>query len=155
MNPAHLHLMITHLPVLGTLFGLLLLLASFVRGNQELKRISLWVFVLAAIAAVPTYLSGRPANAVLLKLMPGMPNDPGDQHAEVAILALVASSVLGILALLLLVVYRPGKRTPGWATLLTFVLAIATTGLMAWTARLGGNIRHTEVLSPPEARAAR
>jgi uncharacterized membrane protein len=155
MNPAHLHLIITHVPVLGALFGLALLLLAILQANQQLKRTSLWVLFLAGLAAVPTYLSGRPASALLLKLMPGMSMDACDQHAEVAVLALVAASVLGVAALAGLLVSRKGKRTPGWLTTVTLLLALLTTAMMAWTASLGGNIRHTEIVSSPDLRTAR
>src|SRR5882724_4278278 len=132
MNPAHLHLIITHLPVLGSVFGLGLLLIALVQGNQQLKRTSLWVFLLAGIAAAPTYLSGRPANALLVRMMPGMSMDPGDQHAEVAIVALVAAAILGVAALAGLSVYRRGRRAPGWFTAVVLLLAMLTTAAMTW-----------------------
>jgi uncharacterized membrane protein len=155
MNPAHLHLMLTHVPVLGALFGLLLLLLAVLQGNHELKRTSLWVFVLAAAAVVPTYFSGRPATTFLAKLMPGVFMDAGDQHAEVAVLALIASSMLGVVALVGLLIYRRGTRASGWFTAFTLLLAVLTAGLMVWTASLGGHIRHTELVTSPELRSGR
>jgi uncharacterized membrane protein len=154
MNSAHLHLMLTHVPILGSVFGLLLLVIALLKADHSLKPISLWLFVLAGLAAVPTYWSGRPASAVLLKVMPGMSMDPGDQHAEIAMVALVAASVLGLIALLGLTIYRRGVRAPGWFTALTFLLAVLTCGLMIWTASLGGNIRHPEI-KPQAARGSR
>ena len=155
LNPAHLHLMLTHLPVLGTLFGLGLLLLSILQANPDLRRVSLWAFVLAGLSAVPTYLSGRPASALLLKLMPGTSMDASDQHAEIAIIALIASSVLGLVALVALFVYRRGKRAPKWFTAVSLLLAIATTALMVWTATLGGNIRHTEISTARDLQAGK
>ncbi len=145
MNPAHLHLLLTHLPVLGSVFGLCLLLLALLQGNQELKRTSFWVFVLAACAALPTYFTGQPAGALLLKVMPGLSPDPGDQHAEIAIVALIAAGILGAVALGGLLVYRRGKRAPGWFTCVALTLAVITTSMMVWTASLGGKIRHTEI----------
>src|ERR1044071_3020316 len=99
MNAAHLHLMLTHLPVLASVFGALVLLLAIVKGGQDLRRYSLWIFVLAGFAAVPTYLSGQPASALLTKAMPGvwLP-DASDQHAEIAVIALAASSTLALIA---------------------------------------------------------
>jgi protein-S-isoprenylcysteine O-methyltransferase Ste14 len=145
MNPAHLHLMMTHIPVLGTAFGLGLFLVSLFRGSEESKRISLWVFFLSAVAALPTYLTGRPAGALLLKLMPGMSMDPGDQHAEVAVLALTASLVLGAVALAGLVGFRRRPALPSWFAGLSLTLALVSAATLIWTASLGGKIRHPEV----------
>ena len=44
MNWAHVHLMLSHLPVVGTIFGVLLLLLALLRKSEELKRVSLGVF---------------------------------------------------------------------------------------------------------------
>jgi len=46
MNWAHVHLLLNHLPVVGTFFGVLLLLLALLRKSEELKRVSLGVFVL-------------------------------------------------------------------------------------------------------------
>ena len=145
MNPAHLHLIVTHLPVLGSVFGVVLLLLALIRRSEELKRAAFTIFIVAALLAVPTYLTGQPASTVLMKAVPGMSMDKGDQHAEVAVLALVAASVLGVAALAGLLVYRKGKQVPGWLTALALCLAVLTAALMAWTANLGGQVRHTEI----------
>lgn len=145
MNPAHQHLIITHVPVLGSLFGLLLLSMGFVQASADLKRASLWIFVLAGLLTVPTYLTGRPASAVLIKAMPGMSADLGDQHAEVAVISLVAASILGVAALGGLGAFRKSKCMPGWFTGLVLVLALVTSASMIWTANLGGKIRHSEI----------
>ena len=49
MNPAHLHLMLNHIPVLGTAFGLGLLAFALWRRSDELKKTALGVFVLVAL----------------------------------------------------------------------------------------------------------
>lgn len=154
MNPAHLHLITTHLPVLGSLFGLLLFVLGMVRKSRELLRTSLGVFVVSALGAIPTYLSGAPAGDMLMKAMPSMSTDIGDQHAEVAILAMVAVVALGLVAVIELVVYRESAHLPRWLTVCTLALALITTATMVWTASLGGQVRHTEIQSAPSARAA-
>jgi len=62
MNATHLHLMLNHLPVLGTAFGLGLLLFGLWRRSNELKKTALGVFVIIALAGVPVYLTGEPAE---------------------------------------------------------------------------------------------
>ena len=155
MNSAHLHLIFTHVPILGTLFGLALLLVALVKRSDDLKRTSLWVFVLSGLLAVPTYLTGRPASALLSKMMPGMSMDAGDQHAEVAVIALTAALVLAVAAMLGLVMGRKARSFPGWLTGLTLALALITAGSMVWTASLGGKIRHPEILDKPGAQNTR
>jgi hypothetical protein len=67
----------------------------------------------------------------------------------------VASSVLGVAALVGLLLYRRGKRAPGWFTATALMLALVTAGLLMWTASLGGRIRHTEIAPAPDQHSAR
>ena len=67
-NPAHLHLMLNHVPLLGTAFGLGLVGWALLRKSEELKKISLGVFVIVAVLAVPAYLMGEPAEKLVENL---------------------------------------------------------------------------------------
>jgi len=145
MNSAHLHLMLTHVPVFGTLFGLALLLLGMARKSEDVKRLSLLVFMITGILALPTYLTGAPAENQLRNLFPTTPLETAEQHEEVAILALVAVLFVGMLALAGSVIFQKGKLLPGWFTKLVLVLAIISTAALAWTANLGGKVRHTEI----------
>jgi hypothetical protein len=65
MNPPHLHLMLNHLPFLGTIFGLGLLAYGIWRDSEDVKKAALGVLVVVALLAVPVYLTGEPtADAV-------------------------------------------------------------------------------------------
>ena len=145
MNPAHLHLITTHVPVMGTVFGLCLLLLALLRKSEELKRVALLVFVVAALLALPAYLSGPSAADLLRRLMPGMTSDAGDQHVEIAILALAGSLALGAVSLLGLILFRKGRSLSASFLVLVLLLAVLSCGLLSWTANLGGKIRHLEI----------
>lgn len=145
MNPAHLHLITTHLPVMGTFFGLGLLLFALLRRNRQLKSLALLVFVVTALLTLPVYLSGAPASDLLRRLMPGMTMDAGDQHAEMAILALVGSLALGVVSLAGLILFRKGRTPPAAFLVFVLLLAVLSGGLLSWTANLGGRIRHLEI----------
>jgi uncharacterized membrane protein len=142
MDPAHIHLLSNHIPVLGTFFGLLLLLYGVLAEKQEVSRASLGLFVLSGLGAVVAYLSGEESEDVVEGLSGGAEAFI-EAHEEAALIALVAGIVLGVAALLVLVFLR--KQTPRWATITMLVLALVTGGVMAWTATLGGQIRHTEI----------
>lgn len=51
--------------------------------------------------------------------------------------------VLGIVSLVGLWLSR--KEVPRWFSTTTLVLALVVTGIMAWTANLGGQINHPEI----------
>lgn len=146
MNAAYLHLLLNHLPVIGTIFGLLLLLWAMLRKGKELQSAGLGVFVLAALAAVPVYLSGEPAEKVAEHL-PGVAESFIESHERVALMALVAVIVTGVVSLAGLVLHRHAEKFPSYVAPVVLALAVITSGLMGWTANLGGQIRHTEIRS--------
>lgn len=145
MNLSHFHLIITHVPVLGTFFGVGLLLFGWLRRNEEFKRVALLVFVVDALMILPAYLSGPSAADLIGGLMRGMTMDAGDQHAEVAILALAGSLATGIVSLAGLVLFRKVRSVPSGFLALVLLLALLSGALLGWTANLGGRIRHLEI----------
>lgn len=144
MNQAHWHLLLNHLPVLGTLFGLLLLTFSIIRKNEELRRTALLVFVLSAIVTIPVFLTGEPAEKIVENL-PGVSEALIERHEDAAKLALIANLLTGAAGLIGLVLAWKKPRLASATTVTALALALVTSGLMGWTASLGGQIRHTEI----------
>jgi hypothetical protein len=146
MNAIHVHLMLTHVPVLGTVFGLGLLLVALWRRSDEVKKVALGVFVLAALFAVPVYLTGEPAEDGV-KGLPGVTKAVIEDHEEAAEVAFTSLVILGVGALAGLFFFRRGKAVPGWFGAGLLAAALVVGGLMIWTANLGGRVRHTEIRS--------
>jgi uncharacterized membrane protein len=144
MNWAHVHLLLSHLPVIGTIFGVLLLLLALLRKSEELKRVSLGVFVLTALISLPVYFTGEPAEE-MVEHLPGVAESLIDRHKDAALFALLMAGAAGIVALAGLILFRRSERLPGWVVAVALVLSFATSGLMGWAANLGGQIRHTEI----------
>jgi uncharacterized membrane protein len=144
MNPAHIHLALNHLPVVGTLLGLLLLLFGLARRSDEVQKAALAVFVLAALLAVPTYFTGESTEEIVEHL-PGVSEVLIEQHEDAALVAFVALGALGLAALSALALFRRSDRMASRLVTLSLLLAVATSGLMLRTANLGGRIRHTEI----------
>ncbi len=145
MNSAHLHLLLTHAPIFGTLAGLFLLLFGAARKSEQVKRLGLLFFIMTAAVTLPTYLTGAPSAQQLKSAFPTMPLEIAEQHEEVAILALVAVLFLGVLALAGSFLFQKAKNIPGWFTATVVALAIVSMVSLAWTATLGGKVRHTEI----------
>ncbi len=153
MNLAHLHLVLNHVPVIGMLLALALMFAAAVRRSEELKRVSLALLVVFALIAIPVFFTGEPAEDVVEHL-PGVSKAAISQHEGAAEIALAGMEVVGALALVGLLLYRRAPATPRWFFTVAVLLAIVVAGLMARTANLGGQIRHTEVSgSAPPASA--
>ena len=144
MNPAHLHLILNHIPVLGTAFGLGLLVFALWRKSKGLKKAALGVFVLAALLTVPACLTGEPAEGVV-KTLPGISKPAIEQHEQAAAIAFTGVALLGAAALAALFLSRRDRILPRWFASTMVAASLMVAILMAWTANLGGMVRHTEL----------
>jgi uncharacterized membrane protein len=143
MNPAHLHLMFNHVPVVGVMLLLPLLVWAVYRQSLELVRFALAAFVGIALAALAVYLTGEPAEEVVEHL-PGVAGAAVEAHEGAALVSLGLAVALGVLGLFGLWRMRAIATVPGglaWASLAGAVVVALS---MAWTANLGGLIRHPE-----------
>jgi uncharacterized membrane protein len=151
MNPitaAHLHLALCHVPILAILFGLGWLIYGVWRGNREIQKGALVMFVAAAVLAVPLYLTGGTATGAV-KGLPGFSDRILEQHQEAAGVTLAGCIALGLLALTGLILFR-GRPIGPWFSVLLLSVALVAGGLVVWAANLGGQIRHSEI-RPQEA----
>lgn len=143
MEGAHLHLLINHVPIAGSFFALLLFIASFFWAPDVLRRTALLVLIATAIAATVANLSGEPAEDAI-RGFPGVQRGMIHDHEEMGETAFIVSGIVGVLALGMLLFWRR-KPVPKAAAIVGFVANLVVCGLLAYTALLGGRIRHTEV----------
>ena len=146
MNLAHLHLMLNHIPLVGIGFTTLLLILAMLRRSNELINIALVFVVVVALWAIPVYLTGEPAEEIVEDL-PGVSEQLIEEHEEQAEIAFIFVEVTGALALISLIVRLYSDKFGHRLALLTLLVLIISGGLMAWTANLGGEIRHPEIRS--------
>ena len=146
MNLAHLHLMLNHIPLVGIGFTTLLLILAMLRRSNELINIALVFVVVVALWAIPVYLTGEPAEEIVEDL-PGVSEQLIEEHEEQAEIAFIFVEVTGALALISLIVRLYSDKFGHRLALLTLLVLIISSGLMAWTANLGGKIRHPEIRS--------
>lgn len=138
------HLALNHVPVLGSLFVALILIAGFVKKSEELKRMSLWWFVALTALAIPIKFTGDFAFEVNEKAA-WMESSLAKAHEQSADQATTGVFLLGMVAGVGLFLGRKGRAMPKWVYPATLILALVTFGLMARAANLGGQIRHTEI----------
>ncbi len=144
MNWAHVHLLLNHIPVIGMLFAVLLLIVAMVKKSEAFKVLSLQFFVLLTLLTIPTYLTGDPA-AEVVRSLPGVTREIIERHDDAATIALIGMILIGVLALAGLIINYRTKSLPTWVVTLALVLSLVEAGWLAWTANLGGQIRHTEI----------
>jgi hypothetical protein len=154
MNLAHLHILLNHLPIIGTLIALTLLVVSLAVNQDDIKQVSLVLFALIALLAIPTYVTGSGAQEAI-KDLPDISTAMIETHEGVALLAFTFMEITGLCSLAALwrfsrTVKNPWLSRPAKLQVsAVLVLAIVTSGLMAIAGNTGGEIRHTEILAGP------
>ena len=146
MNQAHLHLLFNHLPILGTLFGLLILAGGYVLKNNTVKRTALGIFVLSALCVIPAYLTGEGAEAITESL-PGVTENFIEAHENMANIFLGMAGALGLLSLVTFFADLKMKKIAPILYAITLVVALGTMVIAQQTGSSGGKIRHTEIRS--------
>ncbi len=146
MNLIHLHLLLNHVPTVGTVIALGLFLVSLVGKSDDLKRASLAVFFGIALLSLPTYMTGNAAQAAI-KGRQGVSEDLVETHRDAALPALVLMEITGLVAWLGLWQFRRISRPTRWNLSAVLVLSVVTLVLMARAADIGGDIRHPEIAS--------
>ncbi|HUI68644.1 MAG TPA: hypothetical protein VL087_10625 [Nitrospirota bacterium] len=144
MNWAHVHLMINHIPVIGIIGAILMLVYSLIRKSEEVKMVSLDLFAIIALITLAVYLTGGAAEKVV-KSLPGVTETYIGRHEESASFTLVLMEILGITSLAGLVLFRRSGVIPKWLVVMVLVLSLITAATASLTANLGGQIRHTEI----------
>jgi len=141
---AHIHLMIVHFPVVGSVLGLVLYTYALRNGNQELRKVSLILYVFLGIAAGTAFLTGLQAEEIVEDLM-GVSKSHIEEHEQMAIAGLAMMVITGSLALLQLIWSRFSNSTRSLLSRLTLMTALVGMVVLIITANRGGKIRHSEL----------
>ena len=144
LNVVHFHLIANHVPTVGLVVALSLLLVALAKKDEALKRITLGVVFVIALMTLPIYISGSAAD-IAIKDRPDISAANVRAHKDVALVAFVLMGVVGAVAWFGLWQVRRTSRLPQWTVAGVLLLSTLTLVLMARTATLGGEIRHPEM----------
>src|SRR5688500_8556386 len=97
MNLAHLHLLLNHWPIIGTFIAFGLLLVALMAKSDDVKQVTLALFALMALMAIPAYLTGYIAQDSI-QGEPGVSESLIAAHQGAALLAFVALALTGTFA---------------------------------------------------------
>lgn len=153
MSGPHIHLLLNHIPVIGILIGLVIFTLGVWRKNDSWTRLALGLFAAVALVAIATMLTGEGAEEAVENL-PGVSESLMETHEDAAKVAAIGAYVLGAISLVALLWVRR-RPLPRALTVTVLPIVLLVSGLMAYTANLGGQIRHTEIRAGTvETRAA-
>jgi uncharacterized membrane protein len=144
MLPVEAHLFLNHVPLVGLVFGLVFFVAGLKRSSDAARRAGLRIFVAMGILVLPVAGSGL-VSANVLADAAWLDSDAVSRHQLAGILTLVVLVGLGGLSGVMLFGSRNTPASSARANLVVTLLAIAGLCACAWTAYLGGALRHSEL----------
>jgi len=143
-NVAHVHLLLNHVPTIGTTVALGLLIVAFVRRDEGLKLVGLEVLFAIALLTLPAYMTGVAAFQKL-RNQPGVSDTAIRLHQDVALFGFTWMEFAGFIGWVALwQARRRGRAAAGMVAAAT-ALTIVALVVMARAANLGGDIRHPEL----------
>jgi hypothetical protein len=144
INIAHLHLLLNHVPTVGTVVALGLLILAFIRRNEGLKLVGLEVLFAVALLTLPAYMTGV-GGYDKIRHLPGVSEPAIRLHQDVALYGFTWLEFAGFIGWVALwQARRHGRAMKGLVPVVTALTAVALV-VMAQAANLGGDIRHPEL----------
>jgi len=144
MNEAHFHLVVNHLPIVGILIGLLVLVTGFILKKPEVKVTALGIFVFSGLASIAAFYSGEGAEEIVERI-PGISETLINQHEESAELFFTVILILGGISLITMFLDIKKYRFAKFGFILVILLSLAAGVLAKNVGTTGGEIRHTEI----------
>lgn len=146
MNQTHIHLLITHLPIFGSVLGGLVLAHGLWTNSNQTKIAAYNLFVISAIGAGIAYLTGEAAEETVENIQ-GVLEATIKQHEEFALFALISLIILGLTSIVGLFITLKNLPLTRTVAFIILFISLISFGLVARTGYLGGQIRHSEIAS--------
>ncbi|MCR9013435.1 hypothetical protein [Aquiflexum gelatinilyticum] len=144
MNPAHLHLIFNHFPIIIPIIGFLVMLAGFAFRSELLKRTAFGLFILGALFTLPAFGTGEDAEEVIENL-PGIEETFIENHEEAAETFAYLSYGLGVFSLIGFWANWKQKSLANSISIAVLLFAVVVLFFAKEAGTTGGEIRHPEI----------
>ena len=125
VNLAHLHLLLNHVPTVGSVVALGLLLLALVRRNEHLEHAGLEVLFVIAVLTLPVYMSGVAAHQKL-RTRPDVSDNAMRVHQDAALAGFTVTEFAGFVAWIALwQSRRHGRAARGLVPAVTLLSIVA------------------------------
>lgn len=148
MNQTHIHLLITHLPIFGSILGGLVLTYGLWTKSNNTKIAAYYIFIISAMGAGIAYLTGEAAEETAENIQ-GIVKDVIEEHEHFSVYALVSLIILGVTSICAVFLTNRKPLLEKKVAIIILFVSFVSFGLVARTGYLGGQIRHTEINNPP------
>jgi uncharacterized membrane protein len=146
LTQPHLHLLLNHVPTVGTAIAVGLLVLTVFRKHDAIRRVSLELFCVVALLTLPAYLSGVGTQLRVEEQLPELSIELMQRHHDAALFSSILMLLTGGFSWLGLWQFRRISRQTTFNLSAVMVLSVLTVVTMARTATMGGEIRHPEIL---------
>lgn len=147
MDPLQLHLLVNHLPIIGTITALIVVVIGVWRKDATIRAVGLSVYAVMALAVVPAYFSGEEAEERVENIA-GISHDVIHEHEESAELSLTVMLIAAAVALATLFTQWKGMSIAQSLSYLFVVIATMAALQVARTGHEGGKIRRPDLGAP-------
>jgi uncharacterized membrane protein len=144
MNEAHLHMVVNHFPIIGTILGLGILITGIILKNNTVKSTAYALFIVAAIFAAFSMGTGEGAEE-LVEDMPSVGKQIIHEHEEMAEKLAIVLYALGVISLAGLFLNYKKHASAKMLSFVAVVVAVIGVFFAQQTGTTGGEIRHTEI----------
>ena len=144
MNDAHWHLVVNHFPIIGTLFGLGILITGLALKNNSVKNTAYLLFIVSAAFAYASMYTGEGAEEMVVD-MPNIGKHIIHEHEEIAeklAIVLYALAVVSLFGIYTNIKSKPKAKIVSYIALMISIIAVY---FALQTGTTGGEIRHTEI----------
>ena len=145
MNTVHFHLLLSHLPLAGVLFALLIWVMGKLGKREGMQQLSGWLLIFCAVAFIVLYITGEKSEEQVEHLA-GFSHEAIENHEDAAKPVYFGSWLMLIVGLIDWWRSKKGKYdvVSYWVPVFSLAMLIMGT-YAAWE---GGKIRHSELHSP-------
>jgi uncharacterized membrane protein len=150
MNDAHLHMVVNHFPIIGTILGLGILFVGFFRHNTTIKSVSYWLFIVSSLTAFASMFTGEGAES-MVKNMPTVGMKVIHEHEEWAEKLAIVLYLLGAISIGGLYANAKNSTQAKLVSMMAIIVASTAVFLGIQTGTSGGEVRHTEIRNNPNA----
>jgi hypothetical protein len=147
-QPGYLHVLINHLPIIGTVAGLFGLVVALLLKSRIALVPALAIVFLSGVSAWPVYVTGSNAYRPLMKISDDLGREWLDEHMDRADrMTWIFYAMAGVAAVAIAAPLKwPKSAIPlGIATALAAMAGVVTGGYIA---QAGGLVRHVEFRVP-------
>jgi hypothetical protein len=147
-QPGYLHVLINHLPIIGTFMGLIGVLVGLILRQRRALIPGLVILLIAGVSTWPVYETGEAAYKMIRKISDEAGVDWLDQHMDRADQTVWTFYLMAGLAAIAIVAPVRWPRSAVPLAIVTLLAAVGCSAVAAYIARPGGLIRHTEFRVP-------